>query len=78
MNYCLNKFLTYHQVHQMERVFAYDHNISRAQFGRCENGQDLKFSNLLKIVAAFDITLEEFFSEGYYLTGIELHRKFRN
>ena len=78
MNYYLNKLMTYHQEYQMERVFAYDHNIFRARVGRSENGQDLKFSNLLKIVAAFDITLEEFFSEGYYLTGIELLRKFRN
>ena len=65
MNYYLNKLMTYHQVYQMERVFAYDHNIFRARVGRSENAQDLKFSNLLKIVAAFDITLEEFFSEGY-------------
>jgi len=62
----------------MERVFAYDHNIFRARVGTSENGQDLKFSNLLKIVAAFDTTLKEFFSKGYYLTGIELLRKFGN
>ncbi len=45
--------------------FAYEHNISRSQFGRYENGEDLRFSSLLKIVEAFDITLEEFFSEGF-------------
>jgi transcriptional regulator with XRE-family HTH domain len=45
--------------------FAYDHNISRAQFGRYEQGQDLRFSSLVKIVNAFEITLEEFFSEGF-------------
>jgi predicted transcriptional regulator len=45
--------------------FAYEHNISRAQFGRYEKGQDLRFSSLVKIVQAFDMTLEEFFREGF-------------
>ncbi len=45
--------------------FAYEHNISRAQFGRYERGEDLRFSTLTKIVKAFDMTLEEFFSEGF-------------
>ncbi len=45
--------------------FAYDHNISRAQFGRYERGEDLRFSTLVRIVEAFDMTLEEFFSEGF-------------
>lgn len=45
--------------------FAYDHNISRAQMGRYENGQDLRFSSLLKLTKAFGITLQELFSEGF-------------
>lgn len=45
--------------------FAYEHNISRAQFGRYEKGEDLRFSTLAKIIHAFDMTLEEFFSEGF-------------
>ncbi|MEO8110707.1 MAG: helix-turn-helix transcriptional regulator [Ginsengibacter sp.] len=45
--------------------FAYDHNISRAQFGRYEKGQDLRFSSLIKVINAFGITLSEFFSEGF-------------
>lgn len=45
--------------------FAYEHNISRAQMGRYENGQDLRFSSLVKLTNAFGITLEEFFSEGF-------------
>lgn len=44
---------------------AYDHNISRAQFGRYEKGQDLRFSSLIKVINAFGITLSEFFSEGF-------------
>ena len=45
--------------------FAFDHNLPRAQFGRYERGQDLRYSTLVKIVAAFDMTLEEFFSKGF-------------
>ena len=45
--------------------FAYDHDISRAQFGRYEQGQDLRLSSLIKIVNAFGMTLQEFFSEGF-------------
>lgn len=45
--------------------FAYDHNISRAQYGRYEKGEDLLFSSLVKVVKAFGMTLEEFFSEGF-------------
>lgn len=45
--------------------FAYEHEIPRAQFGRYEQGQDLRISSLLKIVNAFDMTLQEFFSEGF-------------
>lgn len=45
--------------------FAYEHDISRAQFGRYEQGQDLRISSLIKIANAFEMTLEEFFSEGF-------------
>ena len=45
--------------------FAYDNNISRAQFGRYERGEDMRFSTLVRIIEAFDMTLEEFFSEGF-------------
>ncbi len=43
--------------------FAYEHGISRAQYGRYENGEDLRFSSLLKLVEAFDMTFEEFFKD---------------
>lgn len=45
--------------------FAYDHNISRAQFGRYEKGQDLRYSSLLKVIAAFEMSVSDFFSEGF-------------
>lgn len=45
--------------------FAYEHDIPRAQFGRYEQGQDLRISSLVKVVNAFGMTMEEFFSEGF-------------
>jgi hypothetical protein len=45
--------------------FAYEHDISRAQFGRYERGEDLRFSSLVKVANAFGMTLEEFFSKGF-------------
>jgi transcriptional regulator with XRE-family HTH domain len=44
---------------------AYDNNISRAQFGRYENGQDIRFSSLVKVLNALGVTPKEFFSEGF-------------
>lgn len=45
--------------------FAYDNGIHRAQYGRYEMGTDMQYTSLLKIAQAFDMTLEEFFSEGF-------------
>lgn len=45
--------------------FAFEKDIPRAQYGRYETGTDIQFTSLLKIAQAFDMTLEEFFSEGF-------------
>lgn len=45
--------------------FAYEHNISRAQFGRYEKGEDMRYTSLLKVAQAFGMTLEQFFSDGF-------------
>lgn len=45
--------------------FAFTHEINRSQYGRYENGEDLRFSSLIKVLKALDISLEEFFSEGF-------------
>ncbi|MDW3194301.1 MAG: helix-turn-helix domain-containing protein [Cytophagales bacterium] len=45
--------------------FAFEHKIPRAQYGRYEKGEDLRYSSLLKIIKAFDMTISEFFSEGF-------------
>jgi transcriptional regulator with XRE-family HTH domain len=41
--------------------FAYEHEISRAQYARYEKGTDMRISTLLKIAAAHNMTLHEFF-----------------
>jgi transcriptional regulator with XRE-family HTH domain len=46
-------------------VFSYEKEIPRAQYGRYEKGEDMRFTSLVKVVKAFDMTLEEFFSEGF-------------
>ncbi|MEQ9414250.1 MAG: helix-turn-helix transcriptional regulator [Cyclobacteriaceae bacterium] len=48
-------------------LFAYDNNISRGQYGRYERGEDIRFSTLAKLIHTFDLTVEEFFAEGFKL-----------
>jgi hypothetical protein len=45
--------------------FAYDHGFARAQFGNYERGSGMSFSTIVKIAAAMEMTLAEFFSEGF-------------
>ena len=46
-------------------TFANDHDIPRPQYWRYERGQNLTYLSLLKLAKAFDISLEEFFSDGF-------------
>jgi hypothetical protein len=46
-------------------IFAYDHGFGRAQYGRYEIGKDLQFTTLVRLVNCFDLTLGEFFDEGF-------------
>jgi transcriptional regulator with XRE-family HTH domain len=48
--------------------FAFDNELPRAQYGRYENGEDLRFSSLLKVLKAMNISLKDFFSEGFEKT----------
>lgn len=45
--------------------FAFSHDINRSQYNRYENGEDLRFSSLLKVLKALGISLKEFFGEGF-------------
>ena len=46
-------------------TFAYEHGLPRAQYGRYEQGKDLRFSSLVRVVSAFGISLAEFFEDGF-------------
>lgn len=45
--------------------FAFENEIPRAQYGRYEKGHDLRFSSLIKVLKAMDISLKEFFGDGF-------------
>lgn len=47
--------------------FAFQHGFNRSSYGRFENGEDMRFSNVLKVLHALDIDIVEFFSEGFSL-----------
>ncbi|MFN7913193.1 MAG: helix-turn-helix domain-containing protein [Bacteroidota bacterium] len=46
-------------------IFAYDHNISRSQYGRYEKGEDIRYTSLLKVIRALGVTPKEFFSKDF-------------
>jgi hypothetical protein len=45
-------------VYSSYEFFAYDNNINRSQWGRCEKGEDNRFTSLIIICK---ISLEDFF-----------------
>ena len=45
--------------------FAYTHGINRVQYGRYENGCNISLKTLIKILSFHDMSLTEFFSEGF-------------
>lgn len=53
------------RTHSSYEIFAYENNITRSQWGRYETGEDIRFTSLVKCCKIFDISLEEFFSEGF-------------
>jgi len=46
-------------------IFAYEHGFGRAQYGRYENGQDLRFTTIVRLANCFNMNLKEFFDEGF-------------
>jgi len=44
---------------------AYDLGISRSQYGKYENGGNIKFTTLCKILQHLEISLYEFFKDGF-------------
>ncbi len=44
---------------------AYDIGISRSQYGKYENGGNIKFTTLCKILNHLNVSLHEFFNEEF-------------
>ncbi len=44
---------------------AYDVGISRSQYGKYEKGGNIKFTTLCKILKHLDVSLSDFFIEGF-------------
>jgi len=48
-----------------QEIFAYEHNLNRVQYSRYERGEDLRFSTLMKVIQTLDVSIDEFFREGF-------------
>ena len=46
-------------------IFAYDNRINNSQRGRYEKGEDIRFTNLVRICKIFKNFTRGFFSEGF-------------
>ena len=45
--------------------FAYENRIGRSQYGKYEQGVDMQFSSVLKLIEMHGLSVKEFFSEGF-------------
>lgn len=45
--------------------FAFENEIGRAQYGKYETGGNIQFDTLIRIIKALDISIKDFFSEGF-------------
>lgn len=59
------KALRIEKGHSSYEIFAFQNDIDRSQYGKYERGADMRISTLVKVLAALDISIEEFFSEGF-------------
>lgn len=44
-------------------TFAYEHELDRTQYSKYERGADMRLSSLIKVLAALEISLAEFFED---------------
>lgn len=48
-----------------QEIFAYDNRLNRAQYNKYERGGDIRFSSLVRLLKALDISLKDFFKDGF-------------
>jgi len=51
--------------HSSYEDFASTHEIDRSQYGKYEQGVDMQFTTLKRILTALDVTPKEFFAKGF-------------
>lgn len=51
--------------HSSYEVFAFENDIDRSQYGKYERGADMRITSLVKVLRALDVSIEEFFGEGF-------------
>lgn len=44
-----------------QETFAYDHDYTLSYYSRLERGEDIRFSSIVKVCKALEISLEDFF-----------------
>jgi len=59
------KLLRIEKGHSNYEHFANESGISRTQYGKYEVGENIKFLTLTKVLKNLDVSLQEFFSEGF-------------
>jgi transcriptional regulator with XRE-family HTH domain len=45
--------------------FAYTYGIGRDKYGRYENGYNVNYKTLMKLIKSYGMTVSEFFSKGF-------------
>ena len=51
--------------YKSHEAFAYDIGISRSQYNKYERGYDIRFTTLVRIIKELNMSIDEFFSEGF-------------
>lgn len=51
--------------HSNKDIFAAMNNIHPSQYSRYERGNDIQYSTLIKVLNALEISVGEFFREGF-------------
>lgn len=59
------KELRIQQGYTSAETFAYEKGLNRAQYGKYEIGRNITWDNLLKVIRALDVSVSEFFAEGF-------------
>ncbi|MFW5886909.1 MAG: helix-turn-helix domain-containing protein [Bacteroidota bacterium] len=45
--------------------FAFENEIGRSQYGKYEKGEDMRYTNLLRVMRALGVTPNEFFTDEF-------------